>query len=265
MKINLSSLRHAYKSLRHPVADPIEPTEVGVRYLTVPRPGVPPLADIYVPAQPTGASAILVHGGAFVIGSRQVKPVRFLASRLCSAGVSVCAVDYRLIFRGGALNEGLDDVRAAFGFWRGRVPELGLDPARISLVGLSAGATLAMLAATRETELARVVGCFGLYDLDHLRGRLAEVLPRLLFRTPDRTQWKQLPVHTGHPAIPTLLMHGDDDGVVPVEQSRRLAAAREALGLPTRLVVYEGAPHGFFNVPSHARDEGVREIIEHVR
>jgi hypothetical protein len=29
--------------------------------------------------------------------------------------------------------------------------------------------------------------------------------------------------------------------------------------------VYPDAPHGFFNVPSTARDEGVREIIEYVR
>jgi hypothetical protein len=29
-------------------------------------------------------------------------------------------------------------------------------------------------------------------------------------------------------------------------------------------VIYPDAPHGFFNVPSAARDEGVREIIEFV-
>jgi hypothetical protein len=34
--------------------------------------------------------------------------------------------------------------------------------------------------------------------------------------------------------------------------------------VPTRLVIYAGAPHGFFNLPCTAADAGVGEIIEHV-
>jgi carboxymethylenebutenolidase len=48
------------------------------------------------------------------------------------------------------------------------------------------------------------------------------------------------------PAIPTLLLHGDADTLVSVDQARRLAAHRDALGVPTRLVIYPGAPHGFY-------------------
>lgn len=266
MTLRYGAVVDALASLRGEVTA-IPPSESAVRYHAPPRRGIAPLADLYVPERPSGASVVLVHGGAFVIGSRRMKPVRFLAARLCAAQIAVCAIDYRMIFRGGRLEEALDDVAAAVTFWHQRAPQLALDPHRISLVGLSAGATLAMLAAARSpTAVARLVCCFGLYELDHLRGPVGELLPRLLFRTGERAVWDaRAPRGAAQPAVPTLLLHGTDDGLVPVEQARRLAARRESLGLPTRLVVYEGAPHGFFNRPSHACDDGVRELVAHVR
>lgn len=229
--------------------------------------GVAPLADVYLPGQATGASVVLVHGGGFVLGSRRMKPMRFLASRLVASGVAVCSIDYRLVFRGGGLEEGVADVLAAFRFFRSRAPGLGLDPSRVSLVGLSAGATLAMLAASRvEPEtLHRLVSVFGVYELDDLRGPLAAVLPRLVFGTSDRASWHtRSPRRSRQPSAPTLLLHGSADGLVPVSQARRLAAHREALGLPTKLVVYEGAPHGFFNSASDACERGACEIVDFV-
>jgi pimeloyl-ACP methyl ester carboxylesterase len=64
--------------------------------------------------------------------------------------------------------------------------------------------------------------------------------------------------------VPTLLLHGTADGLVPVAQAHRLAAHRASYGLPTQLSIYEGAPHGFFNQPGAHADRGVKEILEHV-
>ena len=265
MTLRYGAVLQAVASLRGPVADEIAPTHRDVAYRAQALRGIPPNADVYVPAHPTGASAILVHGGAFVIGSRRMKPTRLLASRLCAAGIAVCTIDYRLIFRGGRLTESVADVRAAVAFWHAHAPTLGLDPDAVTLVGSSAGATLAYLAASAEAgRIARVACCFGLYELDHLRGPLATLLPRLLFRTGDRATWHaHSPAGVAQPAAPTLLLHGDDDGLVPVDQARKLAARREALGLPTRLVIYPGAPHGFFNQPGPAADAGIQELIAH--
>ncbi len=260
MTLHYGAVISALHSLRG--APSVEPTHAAVPYARATR-GIPPLGDIYLPARPTGASVILVHGGAFVIGSRRMKPMRLLAAGLADAGIAAFAIDYRLIFRGGRLAEAVDDVAAAVAFWPAHAPRLGLDPRRVSMVGLSAGASLALLAAT--PPLATLALCFGLYEIDHLRGPAA-LLPRLLFGTPDRAAWiARSPRHAPQPAMPTLLLHGSDDGLVPVEQARRLAAHREALGLPTRLVIYDGAPHGFFNLPSPAADAGVREIVAHVQ
>jgi acetyl esterase/lipase len=270
--LRVRAVVEALLSLRGPAHFPEpRPTARGVVYRAGPRRGVPPLADLYVPAESareaSGASAVLVHGGAFVVGSRAMKPMRYLASRLVAAGIAVCSIDYRLVFRGGRIDEATDDVIAAVEFWRARSREHGLDPTRISLVGLSAGGTLAMLAASRlgPAGLHRLVSVFGLLELDHLRGPLATLVPRLVFRTKDRASWQaRSPRGIAQPEMSTLLLHGTADGLVPVEQARRLAAHRESLGLPTKLVVYEGAPHGFFNAPSEACDAGAREIITHV-
>ena len=54
--------------------------------------------------------------------------------------------------------------------------------------------------------------------------------------------------------MPVLLLHGDADPVVPVEQSQRLAAALAAAGGDVELHVYPGEGHGF-RQPEHQLDE----------
>ncbi|HEY5948056.1 MAG TPA: alpha/beta hydrolase [Kofleriaceae bacterium] len=267
MSLRYGALLSSLRSLRGaPGVTIVRPTHAALRYRdgVLPRGTIAPLADVYVPPNPNGASVVLVHGGGFVIGSRRMKPMRYLTAQLYAAGIAVCAIDYRMIFRGGRIDEATTDVHDGFEFWSRTTESLGLDPRRISMVGLSAGATLAFLAAARlaDRRLARLAACFGLYEAEHLRGP-GELLPRLLFRTADRTAWR-LPRSAPQTAAPTLLLHGTDDGLVPVEQARQLAAHRESLGLPTKLVIYDGAPHGFFNVPVPAAAAATREIIDHV-
>lgn len=268
-RFRYGALAHALWSLRGPsFFEEPRPAERAVAYRPTHGRGIAPRYDVYLPERArTGASVLLVHGGGFTLGSRDMRPMRFLASRLVAAGIAACSVDYRMILRGGRLDEALDDVGTALDHWRVRAErEHGLDPGRISMAGLSAGATLAMLVAGARGDAVHRLACgFGLYELDHLEGNLASVVPRLLFRTPDRRTWRaRSPREAAQPRVPTLLLHGTADGLVPVEQSHRLAAHREALGLPTRLVVYPDAPHGFFQFPCDAAHAGAEEIVQHV-
>jgi acetyl esterase/lipase len=246
-RLSYRALLHALWTLRGKVPGERAPTESKVRYRAHPLRGIAPHYDVYLPERPSGDSVVMVHGGGFAIGARDMKPMRRIAASLLDRGFAVCSVDYRMIFRGGRLDESLDDVTLAFEHFRAETYRRGLDPARVSILGLSAGATLALLAAAR-TPVRRVVSCFGLYELDHLNGPLAALIPRLVFRSTDRALWAaRSPRGATQPTAPTLLLHGTADGLVPYGQAERLAAHRRSLDLPTELVLYPGAPHGFFN------------------
>ena len=227
------------------------------------------LADVYLPQTSRGAAGVLlIHGGGFLIGSRRMKPVRLLATRLAEAGIASCAIDYRLVLRGGDLARAADDVAHAARWWLRTASELGLDEHRQSLLGLSAGGTLALLTAAREdaAAYARVVGIFGLYDLAHLRGPMARLLPRLLLSSGDPAAWTAAsPLGRPDTPAPMLLVHGDEDLLVPVEQARALAARRDEAGLPTRYLELPGEPHAFFNWPGPASDRALAEILDFLR
>jgi non-heme chloroperoxidase len=55
--------------------------------------------------------------------------------------------------------------------------------------------------------------------------------------------------------VPTLILHGDDDQIVPID-----ASARQSVKLVknARLVVYEGAPHG---MPSTLKDRVNQDLL----
>ncbi|MCC6997458.1 MAG: alpha/beta hydrolase fold domain-containing protein [Deltaproteobacteria bacterium] len=230
--------------------------------------GIAPLADVYLPDAPgPHPSVVLVHGGGFINGSRAMKPMRFLATRLAEAGVAAMTFDYRMIFRGGRLGESVADVATALRWWREQAGRFELDPARVTLMGLSAGASLTMLTAAElpPATLDRVVGVFGVYDFSALQGRRAGLMRRWLFQSDDPETWRQRSPIAVTERVPhrVLLIHGTGDVMVPAQHSRRLAARRRELGLPVEDLYVAGAPHGFFNTARHqaAADQAVAATL----
>ena len=213
--------------------------------------GTPPHADVYLPDGPgPHPSVFLVHGGGFVVGNRGMKPIRFLGAELTRAGWAVCAPSYRRVFRGGRLAEMVDDVVTAATWWSAQAPSMALDPDRVVLAGISAGGTLSQLAARElpEGTFAHWVGIFGLYDFAGWNGLLADLVGPMLLRTTDPGEIAALsPVRREPLPIPTTLLHGTHDSMVPFEQAERLHARREAAGLASQLLTYEQAEHAFFN------------------
>ena len=246
------------------------PVARALPYRSERRRGIPPLADVYVPEGDGGAfpTALVVHGGAFLIGSRRMKAVRFLATRLVEAGIGACLVDYRLVFRGGRLAEQVRDIRDALRWWAAVAGEYGGDPAAISLVGVSAGAAISMLAAGEldgQVPLRRIAHVFGLSELDHMGGLLSRLLPRWETRSTDRAVWRdRSPLHGPQPTAPMLLVHGTEDRLVPIEQPRRLVRHREELGLKTTLLELQGQPHAYLNWRCEAAEQTAAAIVEHL-
>jgi carboxymethylenebutenolidase len=96
------------------------------------------------------------------------------------------------------------------------------------------GGTLALTAAVEhELKLAALVECFGALPFE-IHGR-----PKTL--------------------APTLIIHGDADRVVPVEQAYRLAGMLLARKLVPEMEVYAGVHHMFFK---DGKELQVRSLLE---
>jgi len=158
-------------------------------------------------------------------------------------------------------------VRHGLRWVRAHAGELGIDPERLALLGLSAGAHLAMLAhvARGVPELApelppelgdvpedvrAIVVHYGPFDLSRSRPFPDGIDPTAELLGPRYTEpaWVRLASPTEHAAktsAPVLLIHGTADTVVSYRQSVRMHEALVAAGKAAELLLLEGAPHAF--------------------
>src|SRR3954453_14150732 len=128
------------------------PPAVETRDDAAPGPHGPVPARLYFPADDGGERPCLVwmHGGAFMGGDLDMPEADWTARQVCErAGAVVVSVDYRLANGGVHYPVPHDDVVAAIRWVRDSAADLGVDPARISVGGASAGGNLAAGATLR--------------------------------------------------------------------------------------------------------------------
>jgi len=239
-KVGVGALVEAVRSLVSPAK--VELAEPTLTERAGPR---GPRVDVYLPQDTPRGGVLIVHGGAFVIGSRDMKPVRYLATILQEAGFAVSSCDYRTLPR-GRLSSARRDVEQSLEWWCDQERRFGVT--RQSMVGLSAGGALTLLtSAAPPRPLDRVVAAFALYDLGAIRGRLPALLGKALVGG-SREAWSAAsPLESPMTEASLTILHGGRDRLTPLAQAEAYAARREAAGLETVLKTYPEAPHGFFN------------------
>jgi len=211
---------------------------------------------------------VLIHGGAWVGGGADVffPHARYFASR----GMVAFSIDYRLIKpEGPGMRECVDDCRAALAYIQSHAAELGVDPAKIAVMGDSAGGHLAAILGTIPGggQLpAAMILCNPIVDLTDpawisfvIGGQALEkkAPPEAKIPTAEQSALaKELSpqFHVAPKLPPTLLMHGTGDTVVNPEQVRRFAEAMAASGNRCDLVMVDGARHAFI-VPKYTAPE----------
>jgi acetyl esterase/lipase len=218
--------------------------------------------------RPAGGPAfVFVHGGAWVMGDKSnhgLPVVQYLAAQ----GWTCFTVNYRLSPR-ATFPDHLIDVKRALAYVRQHGEKHGADPSFLVISGGSAGGHLSSLAALTPNQAqyqpgfeevdTRVDACvpfYGIYDLTDRFGHwpnpgLRRLFERRVLKRPfdeAREAYEQgSPLSwVSEEAPPFLLIHGDKDSLVPVEESRRLSAAlRERSQRPVGYIEVPGAQHAF--------------------
>ena len=229
--------------------------------------------DLYLPplAVPRPVPVVVfLHGGGWARGDKWPCPAR----PLTDDGFAVASVNYRLSPT-APFPAQIHDAKGAVRWLRGHADDHGLDARRVGAWGVSAGGHLAALLGTspgvaelngtvgdhpgQATDVQAVCDLFGPTDLSRFAAdaqtaglatdpRWAAVVTALLDGPVERRMDVVAladPVRTVTPAAPPfLILHGDRDAYVPIGQSRRLADALAAAGVPTTFTVVPGGGHG---------------------
>lgn len=223
--------------------------------------GKPRLA-VFRPLRPNGASLLIAPGGGYkwvVIDKEGYE----LAALFAEAGITCFVLFYRLPHEGwnAGPDVSLSDAQRAIRLIRWRATEYGIDPARVSAMGFSAGGHLcADLLARFDTPT------YGAFDrADKLSARpfiAAPIYPvvsmsapfahpgsrqNLIGENPTAGQERAHSPDRNIPANapPTFLVHAEDDDVVPVENSLMLRAALRAQKVPVETHLFTHGGHGF--------------------
>lgn len=254
------------------LATRVQPASIE-RDVTYAAPDESPLTlDAYLPRRTAqaGPAVVLVHGGAFVGGSKDSAGMVAVARRLQDHGIAAFTVSYRLAPE-HTFPAPVDDVAAAVAWLRdpARAASYGVDPARVGVLGTSAGATLALTVGARpaaETGVRGVVALsaatlltadgltLGATAPDEVRAALAYLGCPKVDACPVGEQAS--PALTVTPASsPALLVNGTVESI-PLPHAERMDQALTAAGVPHELLTVEGDAHG-----AHLLDEPVWDRV----
>ncbi len=219
---------------------------------------VPTLTPYLAPKErATGAAIIICPGGGYGrLADHEGRPV---AEWLNSVGVTAFVLKYRLGPRYKHPSM-LQDAARAIRTVRARAAEWGLDPARVGILGFSAGGHLASTAGTHfdagradatdsvERFSSRPSVMLLIYPVITLREKThAGSKKNLLGESPSPelvallSNEEQVTKETP----PTFLVHTMTDTAVPVENTLMFVNALRKAGVPFELHLYERGPHGF--------------------
>jgi len=225
--------------------------------------------DIYLPA---GAGdkvrpvVMYVHGGGWRMGSKSMVAMMPGPSELLRRGYVVAAINYRLApeYKFPAM---LEDAKCAVRFLRVRAKLFNLDPNRIGVMGDSAGGHLAALLGLTDSSagfdgqcnwtnassrVRAVVDLYGPSDFtggltNFNKGAISLIKEAFGAQSADDPILKRAsPVtYISSAAPPFLILHGNRDKLVSLEQSAELNEKLKAAGVSSTLVVITNYSHGY--------------------
>jgi acetyl esterase/lipase len=203
---------------------------------------------------------IVVHGGSWSSGDSQQLPE--LNWELAGKGYQVVSINYRMAptYQTPAP---VEDIEKAIRYLCKHAEELSIDTTKFVLLGRSAGAQIALLAAytLHDPRIKGVIDFYGPADMvwgysiptsplimdsrkvmrDYIGGSYEQVSAKFVACSPLEFVDKQ--------SVPTLIIHGENDVLVSPEHSRRLNLKLQQNDIPHYYLNLPWATHGFdFNL-----------------
>ena len=247
--------------------------------------------DLYKPKAVQGAKGyplvVYIHGGGWQSGHTRHSGAfanwpNVLAS-IAAKGYVVASIEYRLSDE-APFPAAIHDVKNSIRWLRANADQFGIDRTRAVVWGGSAGGQLAALAATscndkrlqpalapadaalgKESDCVQgIVAWYGIFDFKALpefaapegAPNVASAATKYLKCTgagcADRISLASPIAHVSKSTPPALLIHGDRDAVVAVDQSRKFHAALQSQRVASELVVINGADHSFISATPEA-------------
>ena len=166
-------------------------------------------------------AVLLLHGAD---GTTRRAQYQFAASALSGQGYTVLFPHYFELT--GERRASYGEIGSKYPVWLGLLRRLvgqmwgdpAIDPSRLAVVGISLGGALALSLAAREPGIGAVISYCGFKPAD-------------LDQTSSRA--------------PTLLLHGQADRVVPVDNAAAIEAALRARGATVETQIFPGEGHLF--------------------
>lgn len=245
--------------------------------------------DIYYPTTPKSGPSpafVAVHGGAWMGGKRQ--DMAELCQAAAAKGFLAATVQYRLAPR-SKWPAMIDDVQTAVRYLRANATKYEIDPKRIAAGGASAGGHLSLLLGYRETrdpkpehfpkessKVAAVLDIFGPTDLARDYPSTFDFLYPAVFGKPKSESAKDVeeasPITYIAKGVPTFIVHGTADAVVPIAQSKRLRERLEQTKVPVEAIYIEGMGHSdggddpaMRKAFREALDKGLDFVLKHLK
>ncbi len=218
--------------------------------------------DFYRPANASKPlpCIVAIHGGGWESG-KKADMLNLMVMPFVVRGYVAASVDYRLAAQ-AKYPAAIQDVKAAIRYLRANAQQYFIDPDKIIVVGVSAGAHLAMMAAYatdvpafenvggNEGVSSKVQGCIQFYgptDLTAEWARTNGIVERFLGKkyeeAPELYAEASPITYVKADSVPTLMFHGTIDDTVVVAQADALAEKLKSVNAPYFYDKVPGWPH----------------------
>jgi acetyl esterase/lipase len=209
---------------------------------------------------------VTIHGGGWVGGEKDRLGARGVDT--LNRGFAIAGIGYRLSSH-APFPAQIEDCKAAIRWLRAHAKEYNLDPDRFAAVGGSAGGHLAALLGTSggvkefdvgahldqstrvqavvdycgPTDIVKFAGTKGAEDSESPSSLVVKLLGGPLVEKLAMAEQANPLTHLDKDAPPFLIVHGDRDRHVPIDQSELLFAALKQAGANVRFHTIHGAAH----------------------